>query len=216
MLGREAPRTSNDVDGDGRPEIWFEGYVSDYSGVEGCYGYVFNVPESGTITPASSDVWVGVPAFDVVGDQSGDDVVDVWVAQEGVVKHGPLVFEDGAISGVGEQSIGYEFGVVLPQAVDVNGDGFSEFIGITWGPEEVLMFDEAVEGASYAGIESVAFLVYGGELMEASTYEAGWDMTGLVFSNYSRSFSEDGFMTMPIRDSASGVVHLVDLGGPSN
>jgi hypothetical protein len=190
----DSPRSWPDVSGDGVPELWVAGYGSVSHLYTDCAGFLLPLPESGTVNPASlPNVPRNIPLFDVLPDQTGDGIADVYLPHEKRILASPVTFSTGGLDVPGSITSSTEIlidpGVfsIIPQEHDFDGDGLADFLVILrdFDPQDPMA---PLEGPSYLAIASG-----GGTLSDVISEIDGddtlWDLQGSLASGV---FVENG------------------------
>lgn len=132
-----------DLDLDGAPELFLAGWYYNYR-AQPCADFWLRSDLSGFIDPVTDHVaWPSRPAV-AVGDQDGDGITDALV--DGAIVAGPLAIASPAPSGA--RSLGTVVEEVKPLGLDLNEDGFGDFVAL-YG--EVQVYTGGPDGGVFSG-----------------------------------------------------------------
>lgn len=198
-----------DVTGDGRREVWFRD--NDHT----CSSWLFPQPvgvadyDPGQDGAAASDA----PAIEVVGDQTGDSIPDVWVAADTTLYSGPITLEsDGSVRTSATILADPDLEAVHPVPFDHDGDGLTDFVAL----DSEIDDSEVLYGVGGLPpdreLDEMLVLVPGGTALSSPMYTTAWDVEGRAFGATS-ILLEDGIASVLVTNPVEVVV--VDLGPAS-
>lgn len=171
-----------DLTGDGIPD----GTAPGFRDAPDCQNLFFQVPRTGSIDIHSdaatvvgvtsvTEIVPGLPGFDVVPDQTGDGLADVYVRDEGVIVASPVSLRPGApISGTVVGTVDPVLTLLRPQDLDFDGDGIADFLALGEGAPEWAGVDGTWDPGDFVG-DALVVIVRGGGGLDERTYDTVFD-----------------------------------------